>query len=120
MGLRAFHVAGHSYSLSFLQDAEAEGLFDRHVLDVVLSIFPALHMGLFGHDECTQVLGVDITISVYDIGWRLAWHIVKLWWARAFVVLHVLDMLWFLSRRVFFLPSRRSVVHIHRRPPPGA
>ena len=36
-----------------------EGLFDGHVLDVVLAVFPALHMRLFGHDEGAQVAAVE-------------------------------------------------------------
>jgi hypothetical protein len=52
-------VLGDGNGLAFLEDAEAVGLFDRHVLDVVLAVFPALHMRLFSHDEGAQVAAVE-------------------------------------------------------------
>ncbi len=52
-------VLGHSDGLAFLEDAQAEGLFHAHVQDVVLTIFPALHMGILIDDECAQVLAVE-------------------------------------------------------------
>ena len=40
-------------------DAGDDPLFDGHVLDVVLAVFPALHMRLFSHDEGAQVAAIE-------------------------------------------------------------
>ena len=59
------HVLGDCDGLAFVEDAEAVGLFDRHVHDVVLSIFPALHVGIFVHDQGAEVAAVEH----HDVGY---------------------------------------------------
>ena len=52
-------VLGDGNGLAFVEDAEAIGLFDRHVQDVELAVLPALDVGIFVHDQGAEVAAVE-------------------------------------------------------------
>ena len=59
--------------LSFVEHAEPVALFDSEVLDRVLRFVPALHVGLFVHDQGAEVPRVEHD-DVSDLGLNVEVH----------------------------------------------